>query len=323
MMRQAGRYLPEYLELKAKYDFFTRVETPELACAITLQPIDIIQPDAAIIFSDILVVPKAMGMEVEMAEGKGPRLPNTIVTQSDIDELFVSDAHEKLAHVYEAIALTKKELNNRVPLIGFAGAPFTLLCYMIEGGGSKTFDKAKQFCLVKPTLAHQLLQKLTDVIITYLQRQVASGADIIQVFDSWSGLLSPVDFNIFAKPYLFQICDAIASIAPVILYPKGSWYALRDIANSSASAVGIDWCISAEQARASTQSKITLQGNLDPSHLLQPIPQIVADTKAMLAAFGTQHYIANLGHGILPNVPVSHAKAFVDTVKNYKVDERV
>ena len=317
MMRQAGRYLPQYLELKAKYDFFTRVETPELACAITMQPIDIVGPDAAIIFSDILVVPKAMGMEVQMAEGKGPLLPNTIATQKDIDNLLITDAHENLQHVYDAISLTVKTLDNRVPLIGFAGAPFTLLCYMIEGKGSKTFDKAKQFCLTEPAMAHQLLQKITTVSIAYLKRQVAAGAAAIQVFDSWSGLLSPADFDVFAKPYLLQISDAIAPVAPVILYPKGSWYALAELANSSASALGIDWCMTAKTARELTQNKITLQGNFDPNHLMQPIPKIVAETKEMLAAFGTKNYIANLGHGILPNIPVAHAKAFVDTVKNY------
>jgi len=317
MMRQAGRYLPQYLALKAKYDFFTRVETPELACAITMQPIDIIGPDAAIIFSDILVVPKAMGLAVEMAEGKGPLLPKTIANQKDIDNLIVNDAHEHLQHVYDAISLTVQALDNKVPLIGFAGAPFTLLCYMIEGKGSKTFDKAKQFCFTEPIMAHQLLQKITTVSIAYLKRQVQAGAATIQIFDSWSGLLSPADFNLFAKPYLLQISDAIAPLAPVILYPKGSWHALEDLANSSASALGIDWCISAEKARELTQNKITLQGNFDPNHLMQPIDKIVAETKAMLASFGTQNYIANLGHGILPNIPVAHAKAFVDTVKNY------
>lgn len=318
MMRQAGRYLPQYLELKARYDFFTRVETPELACEITMQPIDIIGPDAAIIFSDILVVPKAMGLAVEMAEGKGPILPKTIETQKDIDNLLVGDAHERLKHVYDAISLTVKTLNDKVPLIGFAGAPFTILCYMIEGKGSKSFDKAKQFCVSEPAMAHRLLQNITTVTIAYLKRQVQAGAAAIQVFDSWSGLLSPADFNAFAKPYLLQISDAIAPLAPVILYPKGSWYALEELADSSASALGIDWCISAEKARQLTQNKITLQGNFDPNHLMLPIPRIIEETKAMLDAFGTQNYIANLGHGILPNIPVDHAKAFVDTVKNYK-----
>lgn len=317
MMRQAGRYLPQYLALKAKYDFFTRVETPELACAITMQPIDIIEPDAAIIFSDILVVPKAMGLAVEMTEGKGPLLPKTIESQKDIDNLIVGDAHESLKYVYDAISLTVKTLNNKVPLIGFAGAPFTILCYMVEGKGSKSFDKAKQFCLSEPTMAHQLLQSITTVTIAYLKRQVQAGAAAIQVFDSWSGLLSPTDFNTFAKPYLLQISDAIAPLAPVILYPKGSWYALEDLANSSASALGIDWCITAEKAREFTQNKITLQGNFDPNHLMKPIPKIIEETKAMLDDFGTRNYIANLGHGILPNIPVEHAKAFVDTVKNY------
>jgi uroporphyrinogen decarboxylase len=214
--------------------------------------------------------------------------------------------------------MVKKELNNRVPLIGFAGAPFTLLCYMVEGKGSKSFDKAKQFCFSEPLLAHQLLQKITDVTIEYLKLQVAAGADLVQVFDSWSGMLSPDDFNKFSKPYLLQIADALHTHAPVILFPKGSWYALKDLADSNASGLGLDWCVAPKLARELTSNKITLQGNFDPCKLLQPIPQIKADVKAMIDAFGTQRYIANLGHGILPNIPVDHAKAFVEAVKNYQ-----
>src|SRR6201989_3199429 len=175
MMRQAGRYLPDYLKLKAKYDFFTRVQTPELACEITLQPIDQVGVDAAIIFSDILVIPQAMGMTVLMEEGKGPLLPNVIKTESDINELITTEVEERLSYVTQALALTKKELNGRVPLIGFAGAPWTLLCYMVEGKGSKTFDKAKQFCFTQPELAHELLQKITDVTIEYLKAQPNAG----------------------------------------------------------------------------------------------------------------------------------------------------
>ena len=318
MMRQAGRYLPDYLKLKAKYDFFTRVQTPELATAITLQPVDQVGVDAAIIFCDILVIPQAMGLQVLMEEGKGPSLPNVIQTQKDIDALITTGAEESLKYVYDALALTKSELNGRVPLIGFAGAPWTILCYMVEGKGSKTWDKAKQFAYTQPALAHQLLQKITDITISYLKLQAKAGADIVQVFDSWAGSLSPADFKIFAQPYLFQIADALKDDVPVILFPKGSWYALKDISESSASGVGIDWCITPQMARELTGNKITIQGNFDPSKLLGTIPDIKREVAAMIDAFGVQNYIANLGHGITPNVPVDNARAFVDAVKEYE-----
>ncbi|MBS1513053.1 MAG: uroporphyrinogen decarboxylase [Bacteroidetes bacterium] len=317
MMRQAGRYLPDYIKLREQYDFFTRVQTPELATAITLQPVDQVGVDAAIIFSDILVIPQAMGLEVTLEEGKGPFLPHTIKTQADIDALITTSAEESLHYVMSALQLTKKELNGRVPLIGFAGAPWTILCYMVEGKGSKTWDKAKQFAYTQPLLAHLLLQKITSITIAYLKAQVKAGADTVQVFDSWAGSLSPADFKTFAQPYLFQIADALKDDAPVILFPKGSWYALKDISNSSAAGVGIDWCVSPQMARTFTQNKITIQGNFDPAKLLAPVPEIKKAVKEMIDAFGTQRYIANLGHGITPNVPVDHAKAFVEAVKEY------
>jgi uroporphyrinogen decarboxylase len=317
MMRQAGRYLPDYIKLRQKYDFFTRVETPELACEITLQPVDQVGVDAAIIFSDILVIPQAMGMEVLMEEGKGPLLPQVVKTEADINALVTTDTAERLNYVMQALTLTKKELNGRVPLIGFAGAPWTLLCYMVEGKGSKTFDKAKQFCFTQPELAHKLLQKITDVTIAYLKAQAKAGADLVQVFDSWSGMLSPADFKIFAQPYLVQIADAVSADVPVILFPKGSWYALEDLSKTSASGLGLDWSVTPTLARQLTGNNITLQGNFDPSKLLAPIPQIKKEVKEMIDGFGTRRYVANLGHGILPNVPVDHARAFVDAVKEY------
>jgi uroporphyrinogen decarboxylase len=318
MMRQAGRYLPDYLKLKAKYDFFTRVETPELACEITLQPIDQVGVDAAILFSDILVIPQALGVEVLMEEGKGPSLPKTIQTQKDIDALQVEGTAERLDYVMKALTLTKQELNGRVPLIGFAGAPWTILCYMVEGKGSKTWDKAKQFCFTQPELAHQLLQKITDATIQYLKKQTKSGADVVQVFDSWAGALSPADFQTYAQPYLLQISDALKDDAPVILFPKGTWHALEHLSKSSASGIGLDWCVTPQMARQLTGNNITLQGNFDPARLLAPIPEIKRAVKEMIDGFGTQRYIANLGHGITPNVPVDHARAFVDAVKEYR-----
>lgn len=321
MMRQAGRYLPDYMKLKAKYDFFTRIQTPELAAEITLQPVDQIGVDAAIIFSDILVIPQAMGVEVLMEEGKGPSLPRVMQTQQDIDALLTDGAEESLKYVYDALSLTKQELNGRVPLIGFAGAPWTILCYMVEGKGSKTWDKAKQFAYTQPQLAKQLLQKITGITIQYLTAQVKAGADVIQVFDSWAGTLSPEDFKTFSQPYLLQIADAVAVDAPVILFPKGSWYALKDLSKSSASGLGLDWCIEPRFARELTSNSITLQGNFDPAKLLAPIPEIKKAVRQMIDGFGTQRYIANLGHGITPNVPVAHAKAFVDAVKEYQTEK--
>jgi len=318
MMRQAGRYLPDYMKLRDKYDFFTRVQTPELATEITLQPVEQVGVDAAIIFSDILVIPQAMGVEVLMEEGKGPSLPKVIKTQKDIDALVTDNVEENLNYVLKALSLTKQELNGRVPLIGFAGAPWTILCYMVEGKGSKTWEKAKEFCYVQPELAHQLLQKITDTTINYLKAQAKAGADVLQVFDSWSGSLSPEDFKEYAQPYLIKIADAVKEEAPVILFPKGSWYALPELSESSASGIGIDWTISPKMAREMTGSRITLQGNFDPAKLLLPVPEIKKAVHKMINEFGAQKYIANLGHGITPNIPVDHARAFVDAVKEYQ-----
>lgn len=318
MMRQAGRYLPDYMKLKAKYDFFTRVQTPELAAEITLQPIEQVGVDAAIIFSDILVIPHAMGVEVLMEEGKGPHLPKVINNQRDIDALITTGAEESLEYVYNALKLTKKLLDGRVPLIGFAGAPWTILCYMVEGKGSKTWEKAKQFAYTQTREAHSLLEKITTITIEYLKNQVKAGADAIQVFDSWAGSLSPEDFNTFSKPYLVRIAEELKGYAPVILFPKGSWYALEDLSQSGASALGVDWTVSPAMARQFTGNRITIQGNFDPAKLLAPIPEIENAVNKMIDGFGTQKYIANLGHGITPNIPVENAKAFVEAVKNYK-----
>jgi uroporphyrinogen decarboxylase len=319
MMRQAGRYLPDYMKLREKYDFFTRVQTPALATEITLQPVDQIGVDAAIIFSDILVIPQAMGLTVLLEENKGPVLPKTIITKADIDALITEGVEESLSYVMQALSLTKSELNGRVPLIGFAGAPWTIFCYMIEGKGSKTWEKAKQFAYTQPLLTQELLQKITTITIAYLKAQVKAGADTLQVFDSWSGALSPADFKLFAQPYLLQIADALKDDAPVILFPKGSWYALKDLSYSSAAGLGIDWCVSPEMARELTGNKITLQGNFDPAKLLAPIPEIKKSVIEMINSFGVQNYIANLGHGITPNIPVDNARAFVDAVKEYSI----
>ncbi len=318
MMRQAGRYLPEFMALKKKYDFFTRCRTPELASEITVQPIDIIGPDAAILFSDILVIPQAMQIEVEMKDGIGPWLPNPIRSAKDEAQVIVPNIQEELGYVLDAIKLTKERLDNRVPLIGFAGSPWTILCYAVQGQGSKNFDKAKEFCFTEPEAAHRLLQKITDTTIAYLKAKVAAGVNAVQVFDSWGGMLSPVDYQEFSWKYIQQIVDALKDETKVIVFGKGCWFALQDMAKSGAAALGVDWTCSARNARYLSGGNITLQGNFDPSRLLSPPAEIKKMVKQMIDAFGKDRYIANLGHGILPNIPVDNARAFVDAVKEYK-----
>ena len=323
MMRQAGRYLPEYMVLREKYGFFERCQTPELACEITLQPVDIIGVDAAILFSDILVVPQAMGLEVQLIESKGPILPHPIKSIEDLARVKVPDVNETLPYVFDAIKLIKQELSGRVPLIGFAGAPWTLLCYMVQGKGSKTFDEAKIFCYTQPETAHRLLQMITDTTIAYLQKQIEAGADVVQVFDSWGGLLGPADFEEFSLKYIRQIVRAVKDLAPVIVFAKGAWHSLEAMSATGATALGIDWCITPQMARQLAGPDIILQGNFDPAKLLSPIPVIKKEVKQMLTAFGGQKHIANLGHGILPNVPVDHARAFVDTVKEFEKERAI
>ncbi len=318
MMRQAGRYLPDFMKLKEKYDFFTRCQTPELATEITLMPIDQIGVDAAIIFSDILVVLQAMNIEVEMRDGIGPYIPKPINSKAALDQVILPDVVDHLDYVFEAVRMTKKELNERVPLIGFAGAPWTLLCYAVQGKSSKNFHQAKAICFEEPQMAKELLQRITITTIAYLREKVKAGADVIQLFDSWGGLLSPSDYQEFSWPYLKQIVDALSGSVPVIVFGKGCWFSLQDMSKSGAAALGIDWTCSARNARYLSGGQITLQGNFDPSRLLSPIPEIKTQVKQMINAFGKDRYIVNLGHGILPNIPVDHAKAFVDAVKEYQ-----
>ncbi|MEC9134720.1 MAG: uroporphyrinogen decarboxylase [Bacteroidota bacterium] len=318
MMRQAGRYLPDFMKLKEKYDFFTRCQTPELATEITLMPIDQVGVDAAIIFSDILLVLQAMNIEVEMRDGIGPYIPQPINSKAALDQVILPDVEEHLGYVFDAVRMTKSALNDQVPLIGFAGGPWTLLCYAVQGQGSKNFDRAKAFCFQEPEMTKELLQRITTTTIAYLREKVKAGADVIQLFDSWGGLLSPVDYQEFSWPYLEQIVNALGDSVPVIVFGKGCWFALQEMSKSGASALGIDWTCSARNARYLSGGQITLQGNFDPSRLLSPIPEIKTQVKQMINAFGKDRYIVNLGHGILPNIPVDHAKAFVDAVKEYQ-----
>ena len=315
MMRQAGRFLPDYRVLREKYSFFERCETPELVSEITIMPIDQVGTDAAILFSDILVVPQALGYEVQMIAGKGPYLPQTVNNLKDAEAIQVPDVHEKLGYVMDAVTLTRHNLNGKVPLIGFAGAPWTLLCYMVQGKGSKDFSEAKRFCFEQPEAAKVLLDKITDTTIAYMKAQIKAGAQAFQLFDSWAGLLSPDDFMEFSYPYLKKIVAECA--VPNILFAKGSWYALEELKATGANAIGIDWAVTPEMARNVLGSDVTIQGNFDPSRLYAPIPQIEKWTKEMIDRFGKDRYIVNLGHGILPTVPVDHARAFINAVKNY------
>lgn len=318
MMRQAGRYLPEFMALRDKYDFFTRCQTPELAAEITVQPLRRYGMDAAILFSDILVIPQAMGIEVQMKPNFGPYIPNPIRTQRDLDKVVVPDVNEELGYVMDAIKLTKQMLDDSVPLIGFAGSPWTILCYCVQGQGSKSFDLAKTLCFTQPKVAHELLQKITDTTIAYLKEKVKAGADVVQIFDSWGGMLSPTDYTEFSWNYIHQIVDALKEVAPVIVFGKGCWFALKDMAQSGASAIGVDWTCSAQNARYLTGGQVTLQGNLDPARLLSPPEDIKKMVWDMIDAFGKDRYIVNLGHGILPNIPLENAQAFIEAVKSYR-----
>ncbi|MDP3557159.1 MAG: uroporphyrinogen decarboxylase [Bacteroidota bacterium] len=316
LMRQAGRILPEYRATRAKAkNFIEFVKTPELACEVTIQPVDILGVDAAIIFSDILVIPEAMGLPYQMIEAKGPWFENTIKNKTDIDNLKIADAGD-LDYVMQALKLTKKGLNNRVPLIGFAGAPWTLFAYMIEGSGSKTFSKAKQFLYTQPELSHQLLEKITLSTINYLKGQVAAGADILQLFDSWAGVLSEQMFYEFSLKYISKICDALSPLVPITVFAKDAHYAVQKISETSCNSIGLDWTINPLVARNLAGNK-TLQGNADPCLLYASEKKIKEETQAMLSAFGKQRYICNLGHGLYPDIDKEKVKFFVDVVKDY------
>ena len=318
MMRQAGRYLPEFMELKDKYDFFTRCQTPEIASEITVQPIRRFPLDAAILFSDILVVPQAMGLPFEMRPGIGPWLENPVRTLEQVKNIPVPNVDETLGYVFDAIELTLIKLDKQIPLIGFAGSPWTILCYCVEGKGSKTFDVAKAFCFQHPEAAHLLLQKITDTTIAYLKRKVEKGVSAVQVFDSWGGMLSPADYQEFSWQYINQIVEALSEVSPVVVFGKGCWFALEEMTKSKASALGVDWTIKPQIARQLTGGKITLQGNFDPSRLLSPPETIKKMVSEMIRGFGKDRYIANLGHGILPHVPVENAEAFIRAVVDYR-----
>lgn len=316
LMRQAGRILPEYRKVREQAgDFKTLVKTPELAAEVTIQPVDILGVDAAIIFSDILVIPEAMGLAYEMEEKRGPVFPKRISSVGDLHELHIASADE-LSYVTDAIKLTKNELNGRVPLIGFAGAPWTVFSYMIEGSGSKTFSAAKKVLYAEPDFAHQLLDMITQSTINYLKAQIKAGADIVQIFDSWAGILSPEQYNTFALPYISAICEAIADV-PKIVFAKGAFFARPAMNAISCDVVGLDWNMDIKESRSLLPDKV-LQGNLDPCALYGSLDDVRRETKKMLNAFGSSAHIANLGHGLYPDTEVDSVKCFIDTVKEHR-----
>jgi uroporphyrinogen decarboxylase len=317
LMRQAGRILAEYRAVRESAgSFINLVKNPELCTEVTLQPVDILGVDAAIIFSDILVIPEAMGLPYDMVEKRGPWFPKTVGSRQDLDALRVPDPEDELGYVLEAIRQTKRALGGRVPLIGFAGAPFTIFCYMVEGSGSKTFSKARRMMYQSPELAHALLQRITDATVAYLKAQVAAGANLIQVFDSWAGILSPQQYEAFAIPYLEQICRALPEV-PVTLFSKGAFFALRSLAALDCQTVGLDWHIDPAWARLEVGPNRTLQGNLDPCLLYADPATIRKGTEDMLRAFGPGRHIANLGHGVYPDTNPDHVKVFIETVQQF------
>lgn len=317
VMRQAGRILKEYRAVRNNLSGFKElVETPELACEVTIQPVDILGVDAAIIFSDILVVPEAMGLPYQMIEKKGPWFENTVKNKEDLRKLVVADPNEQLSYVLDAIKLTKRALNGRVPLIGFAGAPWTIFCYMVEGEGSKTFSKSRKMLYTEPELSAELLQMITDTTIAYLKAQIVAGADLVQVFDSWAGILAPELYNGVMMKYMNQICDAIEEV-PVTVFAKGAYFGIEQIAQTSCQTIGLDWHMDITQVKQIVSNSKTLQGNLDPCLLYASFDEIKKGTQKMLQSFAGQRHIANLGHGVYPDTNPDKVKCFIDTVKEY------
>lgn len=317
VMRQAGRILPEYREVRNSVkDFKALVTTPDLAAEVTIQPVDILGVDAAIIFSDILEIPEAMGLPYEMLEKKGPLFPQTITCEADLKKIHIADVAD-LAYVTDAIKIVKQRLDNRVPIIGFAGAPWTIFAYMVEGQGSKTFSVARKMLYQNPILSHKLLEMITLSTIDYLKAQIAAGANLVQVFDSWGGVPTPSQFKEFSLPYLKQICETITEV-PVTVFAKGAFFAMEEMGNLPCRTLGLDWNMEVKDVRAQIGSEKTLQGNLDPCLLYAEDDIIVAETEKMLQAFGSTKHIANLGHGVYPDTEARKVKLFIDTVKNYR-----
>lgn len=318
LMRQAGRILPEYRAVRESVSGFIELaQTPELAAEVTIQPVDILDVDAAIIFSDILVIPEAMGLPYEMQERRGPWFPETVKTASDLKKLRIANGMEDLHYVLEAIRISKRALNGRVPLIGFAGAPWTIFAYIVEGSGSKTFSKSRAMLYTEPELSHKLLQMITDSTVNYLKAQIEAGVNLVQLFDSWAGVLPPDQYREFSLRYISQICEAITQV-PKTVFAKGAFFARKEMGSLKCETIGLDWNMDIAESRELIGPHKTLQGNLDPAALYGSHKQVEAATKAMMAQFKGGRHIANLGHGVYPDIEPEKVKVFIETVKAFK-----
>lgn len=324
IMRQAGRYLPEYRATRARAgSFLALAKTPELACEVTLQPLDRFELDAAILFSDILTVPDAMGLGLYFAEGEGPKFERPIRTQADVDRLAVPDMAQELGYVMDAVTLIRRELQGRVPLIGFSGSPWTLACYMVEGGGSENFSRIKAMALNEPKALHQLLEVTTDAVIAYLAAQRAAGAQALQVFDTWGGVLSPRLYREFSLRYMARIAAELdrgqgAENTPLILFGKGNAAYLEELASTGAEALGVDWLVDLGEARARTGGRVALQGNLDPITLYADADTIRREVATTLESYGHgPGHVFNLGHGVSPDINPELVRVLVDAVHEH------
>lgn len=324
IMRQAGRYLPEYRELREKAgSFMALCKDPELACEVTLMPLNRFDLDAAILFSDILTIPDAMGLGLYFSEGEGPKFERPIASAAQIDSLPIPHPEQELRYVVDAVSLISKTLNDKLPLLGFSGSPWTLACYMIEGGGSKDFKKIQSLMYQDPALLHQLLDKLTRSIIHYLNAQIEAGANAVQIFDSWGGILPSKQYRDFSLQYMQQICESLiieqnGKTIPKIVFTKhgGQW--LESIAEIGCEAIGLDWTISIAEAHRRVGDKVALQGNLNPLLMLQTPEVVQKEATEVLSEFGDHPgHVFNLGHGITPDATIENVEALVTTVHNY------
>jgi uroporphyrinogen decarboxylase len=324
IMRQAGRYLPEYRATRAKAGSFMALATnPELACEVTLQPLERYELDAAILFSDILTIPDAMGLGLSFAHGEGPQFARPVRTRADVERLGVPDMESELRYVMDAVRVIRRELAGRVPLIGFSGSPWTLACYMVEGQGSRDFATLKAMCWNDPALAHMLLDTLARSVAAYLSAQAAAGAQALMIFDTWGGLLGPAAFREFSLRYLSQVVDALKSDShardlPLILFSKGAGTHLPEMAETGCAALGVDWTIDLAEARRAVNGKVALQGNLDPA-VLRANPEVIRrEVRRVLDSYGNHPgHVFNLGHGVTPEVDPEHVKVLVDEVHAY------
>ncbi len=321
MMRQAGRYLPEYREVRAKAgDFMALCTNPELACEVTLQPLRRFDLDAAILFSDILTIPDAMGLGLSFTAGEGPRFANPITEMSDIVHLPIPDPEQELRYVMDAVRTIRRELNGEVPLIGFSGSPWTLATYMVEGGSSKTFSKIKKMAFCDPEALHALLDKLADSVILYLNAQIKAGAQAVQIFDTWGGVLTPHDYKEFSLIYMDKIVKGLireneGRKVPVTLFTKNGGMWLEAIADTGCDCVGLDWTIEIGNAKSRVGDRVALQGNMDPAILHADPDRIRHEVQVILDSFGQgPGHVFNLGHGITPDVNPENAKVFIDAV---------